>query len=84
MDTSDEWVWVSELGQRFVPINIPFTGDLPGPKGCAVGIIDPLKRFHLFCHLSTMMKLDRTFCMPHNNVLQKILPHHGNLSQKLK
>ena len=39
---------VSYVSQNFVTINIPFTGDLPGSKGCAVGVTDPLECFHLF------------------------------------
>ena len=31
-----------------VPSSVKFTGSVPGPKGIAVGVTDPLACFHLF------------------------------------
>ena len=40
--------WESTKSDDNVPVSIGFTGDLPGPKGDAKGVREPIKCFNLF------------------------------------
>ena len=43
----DIWMWDKSKNPH-TPHNLKFSGDLPNPKGIAIGVTDPLACFHLF------------------------------------
>ena len=47
MKKDNKWQW-DTLWPSYVPPSVKFTGSVPGPKGIAVGVTDPLAYFHLF------------------------------------
>ena len=44
----DIWMWDKSQKSTYTPHNLKFSGDLPNPKGIAIGVTDPLACFHLF------------------------------------
>ena len=42
------WEWTDTKGPDNKPALFDFSGDLPGPKGEAIGVTDPLQCYHLF------------------------------------
>ena len=44
---SIDWTWTANSTPS-TAVEIPFTGNTPGPCGIANGVTDPLKFFHLF------------------------------------
>ena len=80
--TDEEWDWDNSPQPTTSP-DIPFCGNLPGPKVDAVSVTDPLDCFYLFSHQTCLiMYSSNQICMQHNGVLKRMMLHHGIQSQK--